>query len=564
MSGSLKLHSQTEAFWRDEYQVTDQDLDLVTSLILDAGKPQSADILAAAIIMRRVKREQQALAQMAARGDLYQPKNTYSVGQRLVFSAREFADGTVIDVREGYNPKYGEFSVIKVRFEEDGSELEFASEFAYEHALNRPEEELLGGSDEAFSVEDLVATCLPYVRDRLSAALEEHDEFLRFEDEWYLQELLPEVDEGYLNLAEALIYERDKPLSVSDILSALDLAEGTSAAAQSFALNRALASDVRFDDVSLDDEPLWYLRQLEPAAVHMRPPVMDDPIRTEGGEFIGLSMLDLVEDLGDELDDVPGMVVRELHQIAYDVIFPHLYAGTMPSTQQLLTALKLEHNDRHARITLVDANSGKAYPVWLVPAQSYVCGLDDWYREVGMCVGGRVEVSIPDEPLTIAVSTQRARRSRSEFIRAAAAEGGTLTLQMQRASLDVEVDRDTVIYIPDPEEIATLMLTDRMRELSLSEIVYHAFEELAKLGSSGTVHAKSVYSAVNLMRRCGSVPIFQELTRRACYDPVGNNEWVFDPSKKGIYYTTPDDMRERPQSSRDTAVQEPVAQYLGR
>ncbi|MGI6381536.1 MAG: hypothetical protein ACOX2R_12360 [Anaerolineae bacterium] len=564
MSGSFKLHSQTEAFWRDEYQVTDQDLDLVTSLILDAGKPRSADILAAAIIMRRVKREQQALAQMASRGDLYQPKNTYEVGQRLVFSAREFADGTVTDVREGYNPKYGEFSVIKVQFEDEGPELEFAAGFAYEHALNRPEEELLGGSDEAFSVEDLVATCLPYVRDRLSAALEEHDEFLRFEDEWYLQELLPDVDEGYLNLAEALIYERDQPLSVSDILSALDLAEGTSVAAQSFALNRALASDVRFDDVSLDDQPLWYLRQLEPAAVHMRPPVMDDPIRTEGGESIGLSMLDLVEDLGDELDDVPGMVLRELDQIAYDVTFPHLYAGTMPSTQQLLTALKLEHNDRHARITLMDANSGKAYPVWLVPTQGYVCGLNEWYREVGMCVGGRVEVSIPDEPLTIAVSTQRARRSRSEFIRAAAAEGGTLTLQMQRASLDVEVDRDTVIYIPEPEEIATLMLTDRMRGLSLSEIVYHAFEELAKLGSGGTVHAKSVYSAVNLMRRCGSVPIFQELTRRACYDPVGNNEWVFDPNKKGIYYTTPDDMRERPQSSRDTAVQEPVAQYLGR
>jgi len=564
MSGSFKLHSQTEAFWRDEYQVTDQDLDLVTSLILDAGKPRSADILAAAIIMRRVKREQQALAQMASRGDLYQPKNTYEVGQRLVFSAREFADGTVTDVREGYNPKYGEFSVIKVQFEDEGPELEFAAGFAYEHALNRPEEELLGGSDEAFSVEDLVATCLPYVRDRLSAALEEHDEFLRFEDEWYLQELLPDVDEGYLNLAEALIYERDKPLSVSDILSALDLAEGTSVAAQSFALNRALASDARFDDVSLDDQPLWYLRQLEPTAVHTRPPVMDDPIRTEGGESIGLSMLDLVEDLGDELDDVPGMVLRELDQIAYDVTFPHLYAGTMPSTQQLLTALKLEHNDRHARITLMDANSGKAYPVWLVPTQGYVCGLNEWYLEVGMCVGGRVEVSIPDEPLTIAVSTQRARRSRSEFIRAAAAEGGTLTLQMQRASLDVEVDRDTVIYIPDPEEIATLMLTDRMRGLSLSEIVYHAFEELAKLGSGGTVHAKSVYSAVNLMRRCGSVPIFQELTRRACYDPVGNNEWVFDPNKKGIYYTTPDDMRERPQSSRDTAVQEPVAQYLGR
>ena len=563
MSGSVKLQSQTEAFWRDEYQVVDQDLDLVTSLILDAGKPRSADVLAAAIIMRRVKREQQALAQMAARGELYQPKSSYEAGQRLVFSARGFADGVVTDIREGYNPKYGEFSVIKVRFEDD-SELEFASGFAYEHALNRPKEELLGTSDETVRVEDLVAACLPYVRDRLSAALEEHDEFLRFEDEWYLQELLPEVDEGYLNLAEALIYERDQPLAVSVILGALDLAEGASPAAQAFALNRALANDSRFDDVSLDDEPVWYLRQLEPAAVHLRPPVMDDPLRTEGGEFIGLSMLDLVEELGDELDDLPGMVFRELDEIAYDVTFPHLYAGTMPATQQLLRALNLAHSDRHARIKLVDANSGKEYPVWLVPTEDYVCGLEAWYSDAGMCVGGRVAVSIPGEPLTIAVSTQRARRSRNEFIRSAAAEGGTLTLQMQVASLSVEADRDTVIHIPSREEIAALMMTDRMRKLPLSEIVYHAFEELAKLGSSGTVHAKSVYSAVNLMRRCGSVPVFQELTRRACYDPVGNGEWVFEPGKKGLYYATPEEMRDRPQRSRDTAVQEPVAQYLGR
>jgi len=80
MSGPRKLQSQTEAFWRDDYQVGEEDLDLVTSLILEAGKPQSADVLVTAIIMRRIKRERQALAQMAARGDLYQPMKSYERG----------------------------------------------------------------------------------------------------------------------------------------------------------------------------------------------------------------------------------------------------------------------------------------------------------------------------------------------------------------------------------------------------------------------------------------------------------------------------------------------------
>jgi hypothetical protein len=564
MSGPKNLQSQTEAFWRDVYPVGEGDLDLATSLILEAGKPQSADVLAAAIIMRRVKRERQALKQMAARGDLYQPKNVYEVGQQLVFSARGFAVGEVVDVRDGYNPKYGDFAVIKVRLEEDGSEQEFASAFPYEHALNRPEQELIGGSDPSLSLEDLVAACLPYVRDRLSAALESNDEFMRFEDEWYLHELLPEVGEGYLNLAEALIYEQNEPLPVSVILQNLDLAEGASPAAQVFALNRALAIDDRFDDVSLDDEPLWYLRQLEPAAVHMRPPIMQDPIRTEGGEFICLSMLDLVEEIGDELDDIPGMLFRELDEITFDVTFPHLYAGTMPATLQLLRRLPLPRGKHHARLTLVDSDLGKEYHVWLVPEEGYICGLEAWYEDVGMCVGGQVDVTIPEEPLTIELSVQRSKRSRSEFMRAAIVEDDRLTLQMQRASLPVEVDRNSVLYVPDADQIAGLMLLDDTQRLSLAEVVYHAFEELAKLGAGGTVHAKSVYATVNLIRRSGSVPVFQELTRRACYDPVGNGEWAFEPAKKGLYYSSPEEMRDRPQRSRDTAVQEPVAQYLGR
>jgi len=334
--------------------------------------------------------------------------------------------------------------------------------------------------------------------------------------------------------------------------------------AQAFALNRALANDERFDDVSLDDEPLWYLRQLEPAAVHMRPPIMRDPIPAEGGESICLSMLDLVEELGDELDDVPGMGFHEHDEITYSVTFPHLYAGTMPAKLQLLRRLAVPQDKHHVRLTLVDSNLDKEYRVWLVADERYICGLEEWYQDVGMCVGGQVKVTVPEEPLTIQLSVQRAKRSRSEFIRSATVKDGHLTLQMQRASLPVEVDRNSVVYVPDADQIAALMLRESTRELSLAEVVYRAFEELAKLSAGGTAHAKSVYSTVNLMRRSGSVPVFQELTRRACYDPVGNGEWAFEPGKKGLYYNTPEDMRDRPQRSRDTAVQEPVAQYRGR
>jgi len=40
MPAVRRLKSRSEAFWRDEYRVSEPDLDLVTSQILDSGKPQ--------------------------------------------------------------------------------------------------------------------------------------------------------------------------------------------------------------------------------------------------------------------------------------------------------------------------------------------------------------------------------------------------------------------------------------------------------------------------------------------------------------------------------------------
>ena len=69
---------------------------------------------------------------------------------------------------------------------------------------------------------------------------------------------------------------------------------------------------------------------------------------------------------------------------------------------------------------------------------------------------------------------------------------------------------------------------------------------------------------VNLFRRTGAVPIFAELTRSACFDPVGDGFWAYDPELKGKVYHTPEEMRERPLSSRGDLIKDQVIQYLGR
>jgi hypothetical protein len=67
-------------------------------------------------------------------------------------------------------------------------------------------------------------------------------------------------------------------------------------------------------------------------------------------------MLDLVEEIGDELDDVASAVLREPEKLGFQVIYPHLYAGTMPVTLDLRRRLP-PVTQHHAPIDIVDAKS---------------------------------------------------------------------------------------------------------------------------------------------------------------------------------------------------------------
>ncbi len=566
-----ELQTQSESFWRDEYEVDEQDLDLVTGLILEAGKPQPLDTLISAIILHRHRAEREAVAEQARRGKLYRPADDAQVGDELVFAALDFAVGRVIDQRSGSNPMYGTFEVIRVQFEEEvpgPQEREFASAFDYPHPLNRPIEELVAGGESEMNEAELVGAMKTHAAPKLHDALDASDEFVYFDGMWFLLELLPEIHMGHLNLAEAVIYEASHPVSAEDIRQELELDTTTSTQAQLFALNHALGEDQRFDNVSMTEEPAWYLRALQPEAVFARPAVLKPAFRAQGGEYVGITTLDLIDEIGDELDDVPSVVVREVNELHIELPFPHLHAGTLPATQQFLNMLPPTstgfNHGTHFAITLVEPESGREMEAWVLPAAGYIAGLGDWYTSVGMCIGGKLILKPTDDPFRFTLSYQASGSRRSEWLRAATVENGGLVLQMGRASIEVECDREMLIDVPEAEPIVALMATREQESAPLHRLMRKAFAELAKLSSSGTVHVKGLYSVVNLMRRSGSVPILAELARNACFDPVGEGYWAYDPALEGTLYQTPDEMRERPLSGRDDLVRDQVIQFQGR
>lgn len=498
----------------------------------------------------------------ARSGRVYRPMDTYAVGDRVVFSELSMAEGRVVSVRAGQNPKYTAFSVVEVSFA-GGPNRAFASSLDILHPLNRPVEELIASGDEAFSEIRAAAEFAKYVAPRLERRLQNLGEWVQLNGSWFLHGLLPEVHVGHLNLAEAVIYEARRPVPAREMLAHIDGGGSAATDALLFALNHALAADERFDNVSTGDERVWYLRSLEPEAVFSQPPALKVAFAAGAEDYVGLTMLDLIEDIGDELDLVEGAVLRDLHGLRFEVNFPHLTSGTMPAPAHFVRSMG-DAARRHYAVTLVDGRSGKRFEVWVVPDMGYACGLGDWYASVGMTVGGQVTVTPADQPMVYTLTVTPVRGGRSDWVRTASIVEGRLTVQMMRASTSLRCDPNLLVSVPDRAAIAQVMARSEAANTPLPVIIRGAFQELAKLSSQGLAHAKSIYSIVNMQRRAGAAAVFATLTRQACYDPVGDGQWAFDANLVGRTYETPEEMMERPLSSRVIRTRDQVTRFLGR
>jgi hypothetical protein len=60
----------------------------------------------------------------------------------------------------------------------------------------------------------------------------------------------------------------------------------------------------------------------------------------------------------------------------------------------------------------------------------------------------------------------------------------------------------------------------------LAELIQDIFPHLARLSPQGTVHSKTLYSAMNVVRRIPPRPLFAELAIHPAIKAVGDGYWV--------------------------------------
>jgi hypothetical protein len=213
---------------------------------------------------------------------------------------------------------------------------------------------------------------------------------------------------------------------------------------------------------------------------------------------------------------------------AVTLTFPHRREGTLPLSARLAGLFPTAVVAPRVRFTLVDGESGEKFSGWVVRAGRYVFGLSEWYQKNDLPVGGQLTVSRGEIPGEVLVRAAKRRPTR-EWVRTATVAGdGRLAFSMQKRLIGVHYDDLAVVAVDNWTALDEIW--NRAQRAPFERLVADIFRELAKLNPQSTVHAKSLYAAVNVARRCVPGPLFAELLARPYYAHVGDAYWRFDQS----------------------------------
>lgn len=518
----MQRKTQTAEYWQN-FTLTSADVDFLHTVMLDAEQPMTSRELALAIIGERCRREETQLRGELSRGTVFQPKKRFQVGEKIIVPAFDFRLGEVIGVRPGQNPEYGAFEVITVDFGPDRRQRDLAAGLAAPHKLNVDTPDLLAASDLA-SPEKLLVTIASPVTAALGAELASQAVFASFENRWLLRDLLAEVHVGHLNVAEAAIEVRGAPVDTTALVKELDLPAEIKPSILSFSIQSALAADGRFDQVGPGETRRWFLRRLEPLeALELPLPLRYAPVLYDRDQIpVELRQLEweLDDEWTDEIRAEPSTQRANLATTTLFLTYPHLVSGTLPLNKHSRPFFPRGYGERTA-VTLIDGRWGQRFHGWVVHAGRYLAGLRGWYEQHKLPAGALITLERRDNSGEIVVDFRPKRMRREWTRRAAMTEANQLDIQLRKQEISCEYDEHLIIGADKPEELLRLRNLPAYANASLADLAYEIFADLAGLSGSGNVHAKTLYSAVNLVRRCPPGPIFAVLAADARIQSAG-------------------------------------------
>lgn len=511
------MSSASENYW-NTFSVNDRDVERMYAHMLEKSEATRIQDLARVVIGARAHEENERRQRLSSEAILYQPKVSYLIGQRVIFSALNDVEGTVTAIRDSENPRVKPFQVIEVRFA-DGVTREFAGAYELPHPLNEAKPIVTGAADE--SPEEIYAQYGQKIERLLAARLRTDKEFVELDGKWLLRGLLTDVNVGFLNIAEAAIEQNNSGMSSAELARVLELeTEAGKRETLLFSLDYALQRDERFVDVGPHGETRWYLNRLVPVEVLSVPRILQFGAAPQDMPTLPPELETILSEIQDDNNqDVRGENLPA--NVNLVLTYPHRRAGSLPYTQGVRALFP--EADKPMLVTLVD-EYGVRLPVWVVPEGNYIFGLKAWYDRSKLNVGALIDLVPHAEPLTAEIRFQPRREGKSLWVKTAKVENGHLTFGTSPRPVAFKYDEEMMI-LPDDQPGLDKLTVSNYGERSLDLLLMEIFPELVKLGSS-SIHAKTLYSAANYAKRVGARAVFSALVSNEAFTTTGGGYFV--------------------------------------
>ncbi|HJR81145.1 MAG TPA: hypothetical protein VJ821_13815 [Anaerolineales bacterium] len=503
-------------YWTD-LQISQQDVEFLHNYLFEYETPLTARELVAVLVDERIRSERFELQKKRqAGGKTYLPKESYQVGDMIVFPALNWQHGHVASKRAGVNPELGTFDVLAVQME-NGSERLFASNLT-SHVLN--DQPMTVESDE-FDADAILQEHGSQIEKKIEGAFRDDPGLVRIAGRWFPRALLVDVNIGHLNLAEAVLdMSGGEPLPTSALLKDVALPDGVNPKLAEFSLNLALQEDGRFDEVGPAGEVLWCLRRLEPQEVREVPlhlqyePIDYDP------NILTPEILALEAQLDDELSQIESKPDPKIQEVTISLIYPHLRSGTLPISSRVRPMFPTAYESPRVRFTLVDGKTKQKMPAWVVREHGYVYGLREWYEANDLMPGSLVRIQRGENPGEVIIEAKTYRATKDWVRTVIVGADGGLVFALLKQSISAEFNDRMAFAIPSFEAVDQLWVQERRRPFE--RLVADMIREMSKLTPQGHVHAQELYSAVNIVRRTPPAPLFALLASKPEFIHVGD------------------------------------------
>jgi hypothetical protein len=520
--------SLRDDYW-ETFDLQEDDIEFTYNYLLEIETPLTPEELVTAIVEERIRREIEAFeVQRSSAGDLYFPKDSFEENQNLIFPALGWRQGKVVSLRSGVNPDIEDLKVIRVEFD-NGEEREFASE-VQDHFLNNPPE--ITQDSELLNAQFVIDSYLDLLTECLESNLEANEDFVRIAGRWFPRALLLDVNQGHLNLAEAVLdMAGGGPLPTKSLSEQVELPSSENPKLVEFSLDLGLEEDARFDEVGPAGEVLWYLKRLEPQEVLEIPSFLRYHEIEHDRDLLSKDMLALEQELDDELSPLETESSSN-DDVVISLIFPHWRVGSLPLSARVKHLFPTAYEAPRIRFMLEDRKSGESFPGWVVREKCYVIGLREWYQAQGLMPGSFVRVQRGDDPGRVLISAD-SRRSTREWIRTVlvGSDGGTVFAMLKQV-VAADYDERMAIAVPDVDALNNVWERMQKERPPFERVVVDIVRELTKLNPQGHVHATELYAAVNIVRRCPPGPIFSLLASRPWFEHVGDLHFRFDDAEQ--------------------------------